>query len=331
MSSQCQQCGSTLEQAMNFCRKCGAPAPTVTLPTAPLASVTQDIGQLNTIALTTNAPTTHVAEIDPLDTWEPTKPAATEVLPNAAAFAPARPIENIKQPIQPTAPAQPVAATASSGKGKLLAAAAVGLLSIAGLIFFFNSRGSQAPSAQTPTATDQASAPTPVPTEQPATLPNAPLNESVASADKDASAATLNAKPSSKPDNKTSAGKIEALTKPSPTPVAAANTTAKSALPEPAAAPAEKAEPIPQPASLIEQGNRLAGAGQFQEALQAYEKARRASPGNGDIHYLIGSAYHRSGDLANALESYRKCASGNYAAVAANHVKNLEKKLSKAR
>ena len=81
--------------------------------------------------------------------------------------------------------------------------------------------------------------------------------------------------------------------------------------------------------SLLEQGNRLASSGQLQEAIQTYEKARRANPGNADVYYLLGSAYHRTGDLAKALEAYRQCTSGNYAGVAANHVRNLEKKLSK--
>ena len=78
--------------------------------------------------------------------------------------------------------------------------------------------------------------------------------------------------------------------------------------------------------ALIEQGNRLANSGQLQEAIQIYETARRTNPGNVDVYYLIGSAYHRSGEITKAREAYRQCTSGVYAAVAANHVKKLEKK-----
>jgi hypothetical protein len=48
-----------------------------------------------------------------------------------------------------------------------------------------------------------------------------------------------------------------------------------------------------------------------------------------DVYYLLASAYHRSGKLTKALEAYRHCTSGNYAAEAANHVKKLRKKQRK--
>ena len=336
----CQQCGNVLDQPMNFCRKCGAPALTVTLATMPLGAIgsqaTQEIGQIGTDALKTNPPTRQMVEVDlavdPLDTWEPTKsvaaPAVTEVLSSAPFTPPPAPVAaNAPKSMVVTATAAP-----KSNKGILMAAAAAVLLALAGGGWFLMNRTSTPPStppgtptdmpalaANTPVAETNAGTPLPSPV---ANVPEAVLTNSPAP-----NATVTNTKPaaSGKVESKVNASAL-----PSPTPNVYGAT--KSAAPEPEP---EKAAPVESSAgnnaAWIEQGNRLASAGKFQEALQLYEKARRANPGNLDVYYLIGSAYHRSGDLANALEAYRKCTSGNYTSVAANHVKSLEKKLSKAK
>ncbi len=317
MSFTCQECGNVSDQQMNFCRKCGAPAPTVTLATMPVnamgAQATQEMGQIGTDALKTNPPTRQIVELDPLDTWEPTKavaaPAATEVLPSAPFGAPA---------------AAPPTAAPKSKKGIFIAVAAALLLALAGGGWFLMNRSS-APPSDTPALVASNPVVETNPAAAPLLSPAAEAPEAAVTVSNPVSTATVvNAKPvaSVKAENKTNSNAL-----PSPNPQVAATVTAS----EPAKPEPEKVAPAENNASWTEQGNRLASAGQFQEAIQLYEKARRANPGNADVYYLIGSAYHRSGDLTNALEAYRKCTSGNYASVAANHVKNLEKKLSKAR
>ncbi len=346
MSFTCQQCGNVSDQLLNFCRKCGAPAPTVTLATAPLSAIgaqaTQEMGQVVTDALRTNPPTRKIAEVDPphdpLDTWEPTKavaaPAATEVLPSAPVAAPAP--QPTPQPTQAVADARkPVVATATtapkSNKGILIAATVAVLLVLAGGGWFLMNRRSTPPSdAPALIVNDSLAETNTAAAPLPSLAADAPATAITASSP--VPNAAVNAKPvaSVKAESKTNATAL-----PLPDPYAAPNAATKATAPEPVKPEPEKIVPAESPAgnnaSWMEQGNRLASAGQFQEAIQMYEKARRANPGNADVYYLIGSAYHRSGDLANALEAYRKCTSGNYASVAANHVKNLGKKLSKAK
>ena len=64
-------------------------------------------------------------------------------------------------------------------------------------------------------------------------------------------------------------------------------------------------------------------------ALAEYQQALKLDPSNTDVHYLMGLAYQQLGQLDQALDAYRQCASGKYASVAAQHVKKLEKDLKK--
>lgn len=64
-------------------------------------------------------------------------------------------------------------------------------------------------------------------------------------------------------------------------------------------------------------------------ALAEYQQALKLDPANTDVHYLMGLAYQQLGQLDQALDAYRQCASGKYASVAAQHVKKLEKDLKK--
>ncbi|MEK7830666.1 MAG: tetratricopeptide repeat protein [Acidobacteriota bacterium] len=72
-------------------------------------------------------------------------------------------------------------------------------------------------------------------------------------------------------------------------------------------------------------------AGNPSAALAEYKKALQLEPGNMDVHYLMGLAYQQMGQPDQALASYRKCASGTYASVAAQHVKKLERDMSKSK
>jgi Flp pilus assembly protein TadD len=80
----------------------------------------------------------------------------------------------------------------------------------------------------------------------------------------------------------------------------------------------------------LKQGNEYLSAGRYQEALREYEQVRRLDPANKDVFYLIGQAYHQSGQLELALPAYRQCTSGPYAAIAQQHVKKLEKKFGRS-
>ena len=252
---------------------------------------------------------------DPFDTWEPTKavapPAATEVLPSASFVAPA--------PV-----GAPVTIAPKSNKGIWIAAFAAVLLALAGGGWFLMNRSSTPPSdAPALIANNSVAETNTAATPLPSLAADAPA-AAVTAGSPAPNAAVVNVKPAAsvKAESKTDANAM-----PSPNPYAATKATA----PEPVKPEPEKVAPVESNASWVEQGNRLASAGQFQEAIQLYEKAHRAKPGDLDVYYLIGSAYHRSGELANALEAYRKCMSGNYASVAANHVKTLEKKLGKTK
>jgi hypothetical protein len=274
------------------------------------------------LVATPTTPTLGKEKQDPFDTLEPQAPvSATAVLPAAephtAAITSSAQTSAIASTQTTDLPvgARPATVAPRSHKGWFIGGGLVTLLALLALGVFISRRtDSLTPtSATTAAPAETVTAPTP---DEANAMAAASASPSPTTAG-EITTATNNAKPS--PTVKTDA-------KTTPAPAAAAYPT-----PEPTKAVTENAAPAESYGSLIEQGNRLASAGQFQAALQAYEKAQRANPGNADVYYLIGSAYHRSGDLANALEAYRKCTSGSYSAVAANHVKNLEKKLGKNR
>jgi hypothetical protein len=316
MTYQCPQCGNKTEQSSNFCRKCGAPMQTISLTTVPLTTVPTSVNPAVK------------KEFDPSNTLEPQPVPATDVLTEPVTAAITKPTVTTTLPPTQTA-GLPVAAAAPltsakprSNKGSWMIVAAAALFCV-GSLGYYALRRTNAPVVENAVA--EVATPTPVPGATPeevvvAVSPTPAVVEAVTPSpipDK----ANVNAKvtPMVKTEtNATPKASLASATNPYATPVNAAAAPTNPAL-------------LENPASLIEQGNRFAGAGQFQDAIRAYDKARRVSPGNADVYYLIGSAYHRSGDLTNALEAYRKCTSGNYASVAANHVKNLEKKISKAK
>ncbi len=79
----------------------------------------------------------------------------------------------------------------------------------------------------------------------------------------------------------------------------------------------------------LNQGLTYLSASRYQEALREFEQVKRLDPGNKNVYYLIGQAYHKMNQLQQALEAYRQCTSGIYASVALSNAKTLEKKVGK--
>ncbi len=81
----------------------------------------------------------------------------------------------------------------------------------------------------------------------------------------------------------------------------------------------------------IRRGSEMLNAGNTFAALRDFDKALKTSPSDLKVYYLIGQAYHRQGNLAAALNAYKRCSppawQGTYSGVCANQVKMLEKKL----
>ncbi|MBI3951682.1 MAG: zinc-ribbon domain-containing protein [Acidobacteria bacterium] len=78
---------------------------------------------------------------------------------------------------------------------------------------------------------------------------------------------------------------------------------------------------------LRHEGDQLLNTGRYQEALLVYEKIQRLDPENKDVFYLMGQAHQKLGQPLLALQAYRQCTSGPYAALAEQHVRMLEKRL----
>lgn len=305
MSFTCQQCRKTTAQPLNYCPRCGAPTPTLALAPVPLVS--------------------QATEFHPFETWDPTKHiGATEALPSALVAT--LPLQSRKEArafsVHPTRIVSSVATVPTTNRLGLIAlVTVVGLLITAGSSgYAFIRETTVIPSvtAAPPVAESKALVATSGPTSivaNPVALPESTPAPTIT---------VTRTKPVQriKAENKPST-----IVTPAPTPYTLTKKPAATVIPDKAVV-VEKPNTL-STFSLIEHGNRLANTGQLQEAIQVYEKARRANPGNVDVYYLLGSAYHRSGELTKAFEAYRQCTSGVYAAVAANHVKKLAKKHGK--
>lgn len=81
----------------------------------------------------------------------------------------------------------------------------------------------------------------------------------------------------------------------------------------------------------LRRGTEYLNAKRYEEALKEYAQVRRLEPANKDVYYLIGQAHHHLGQLELALQAYQQCTSGPYAALAQQHVKRLEKKLTRSK
>lgn len=307
MSFTCQQCRKTTAQLLNYCPQCGVPTPTLALASVPLVS--------------------QATEFDPFETWDPTKYiGATEALPSASVatlqLQPGK--EEGSLSVHPAKIASLVVTALTTKRLGLIAViTVVGLLITAGSSgYAFIKATTITPSvtAAPSVAELQTLDPTPEPTPSVDNLDALPESQP--------SPTITVTRPNPVRRKKAESQPLTIVT-PSPTPntYTVTNSPVSTIAPENAVV-VGTSNTMPTLA-LIAHGNRLANTERFQDAIQVYEKARRASPGNVDVYYLLGSAYHRSGEITKALEAYRQCTSGVYAAVAANHVKKLAKKHGK--
>lgn len=291
MSVYCQSCGNELPQQVKFCPRCGV-------------SVSPD-----------QSPGNDVMSTEPLFAQETaTVQQGTEALvPNTEELPVASPLTGkISQPATaalksqkevvaiPTAairpkPGSPMKLAAFAGFFLLAAVAAAGI--------YFSTGKSPSTSANPVSTPNTIPQPTPSENQQPvnAATPAEPQTSPTGTA----------AKPTEKN------GEVADAKSKSITGSADGNSTAKSAVPATASA-----------ADHIKLG---LSAGSPSEALVAYKRAQQIDPANMDVHYLMGLAYQQLGQPDQALTAYRKCTSGTYASVAAQHVKKLEKDLSKSK
>lgn len=312
----CKRCGTALSEEARFCTTCG-----LTADNAGTASVSA----LETRRLSDETENLESAGGTP-------SPYETEEMPQskiaegiAAKEAPPQPAERMereqaaKQVVAEPSTAGVAASAshpqtrqakqASGGRKGLLLAAALGVVALAaGAFFFVNSRGSSETQA-----TNQPAAQTPA---QPAAQP------SVSASDQ--------SQPETEPQTSPTPGELKSL--------AASGADAGSKSPHTRgetksaqAASQEKnaADGTGAAAHNLNQGIAHLGAGRYQDALQEFEYVKTLDPGNKNVYYLIGQTYHKMGQLERALEAYRQCTSGDYASIAQNHVRTLEKKLGK--
>ena len=61
-----------------------------------------------------------------------------------------------------------------------------------------------------------------------------------------------------------------------------------------------------QAASLSQRANELLAAGDYQGAIELYQKALSLTPDDEDLHYNLGLAYGKAGSITNAENHYRE-------------------------
>ena len=76
-----------------------------------------------------------------------------------------------------------------------------------------------------------------------------------------------------------------------------------------------------------QKGMDLLNAKAFEAAIRDLEIARNYNPKDKDLYYLLGSAYAGLGLSAQAADNYRRCNSGQYAAIASSGLKKEAKRL----
>ncbi len=78
-------------------------------------------------------------------------------------------------------------------------------------------------------------------------------------------------------------------------------TTLVEAAPRPEKAPSEADESSP-----YELGQKAFASGNVSTAVQHFERARRANPGNAQVHFMLGRCYYRIGQTDRGRASYRR-------------------------
>src|SRR3972149_10328721 len=61
-------------------------------------------------------------------------------------------------------------------------------------------------------------------------------------------------------------------------------------------------------AGPTERGTEAYGAGRYDEALEAYQKAADDNPGKAEAHYNLAGAHFRKGEYDRALKEYEEAA-----------------------
>lgn len=321
-AAKCTKCGGELPENVKFCVMCGTPI-------APAKSYETNITPIGTEPLFTPGTAdvygkTEVLSPDALDTNDlPTKPGptgkvsepATDPLKyNTKATTIPAATDPLKHKTKETS--LPTAAIKQKSPMKLVALAAVCVLAIVGAAAFYFTSGNSSN-----IAVESVSTPTPIPEPSPS-VTQMPVNSATPMQTQAQTAAPSPSVSTQKaPDQKASEPTAEvASAKPKP-PLESA----------PAPTPAIVKSEAPPALSAAEHIQRGLKAKTPSAALAEYQSALKADPANKDVHYLMGLAYQQMGQTDQAFAAYRKCTSGPYAAVAAQHVKKLEKDSKKSK
>jgi tetratricopeptide (TPR) repeat protein len=205
----------------------------------------------------------------------------------------------------------------------LATAAALGVVAMAAASFFFiNSR--RPPEAQAGTQPVDKAAPA-ASTRPVAQQPNQQANQQP----DQQSGANNQTQPQTMPQSGPAIGEVKS---PAGHNSQAVSNQQRQAAAKPAPATSQEKQPADGTVSAenkLNQGITYMNAGRYQEALGEFESVKKLDPGNKNVYYLIGQTYQRMSLLEHALEAYRQCTSGNYASVAQNAVKRLEKQVGK--
>ncbi|HEV2666440.1 MAG TPA: tetratricopeptide repeat protein [Blastocatellia bacterium] len=210
---------------------------------------------------------------------------------------------------------------ASGGRKRLAVAAALGVVTLAAVTFFFiNSR--RPPEAQAGTQ--------PADKANPATSAQPIAQQSNQQSGQQSGAVANNqAQPQTQQQTGPATGAVKSSAVHNSE---AVSNQQRQAAVKPTPATSQEMQPAGGTISAenyINQGMTYLNAGRFNEALQAFESVKKLDPGNKNVYYLIGQAYYKMNQLERALEAYRQCTSGHYASVAQSNAKTLEKKVGK--
>ena len=315
----CRQCGNALtKEGAKFCTICGKTVE---------GAETDDVASQETAPLTT----------EQTDQASPANLAATEVLPgqmtpsiyetevmpqirvtsqaekSATAVVAEAPVT---QPQKKRGKSAPANLTLGGRKGLALAASiGVVALVVVSVILVISRRPPETQSANL--ATNMAA-------------PGASAQPIAQQSTQQIDAAANNpAQPQTSPQSGPATGAIKS---PAAHNADAASNQQRQAVAKPTPATSQEKQPANQTVSAdlyLKQGTTYLNSGRHQEALRDFEYVRQLDPGNKDVYYLIGQAYHRMNLLGQALEAYRQCTSGPYASVAQSNAKTLEKKVGK--
>jgi len=320
----CKQCGSALTKAgAKFCTTCGAtvgvaePGAVTVLEIKPLAGEQTDQTVCATEVLPESKPSSYATEEMPKTTTTArAEESATEVIANAYVTQ-SRPKR--AEPAPANQPSVQQSGRSSGGRKKLASAAALGVVALvalaAGAFFFIHSR--RAPEAQAGMR--------PADNAEPSTSA-----QPIAQQSNQQSGAGANNQAQLQTGAQTGPS-ISEVKSPAVHNAEAGSNPQRQAVAKPTpATPQEK--PATDGTSAehsLEQGVTHMNAGRHQEALQEFERVKKLDPSNKNVYYLIGLTYQKMNQPQQALEAYRQCTSGQYASVAQNAAKNLEKKVGK--